>query len=176
MKLRPSEENCSGQGIKCDRNKFSLCLLILCVSVIRPALSQQMVSAPEPQTATIIGTVLDVNEGTVPGATVVLEGPTVPGLRRVETNDNGFFEFGHVKPGSSYHVTVGGKRIHRLDLTGDHSEARAISAAHRHSASGYGSGNDGERSFLDRGNGQRAAEHGGEAAHSGFHPQFLCRV
>jgi hypothetical protein len=107
MKLRCFEEDCGGQDIKRDRNKFSLCLLILCASVIRPAVAQQMISGPEPQTATIIGTVLDVNEGTVPGATVVLEGPALPGLKHVETNDNGFFELDHVKPGTSYHVAVG---------------------------------------------------------------------
>jgi hypothetical protein len=107
MKLFSCEENSGGQGINRYLNKFSLCLLILCASVIRPALAQQLMSAPEPQAATIIGTVLDANEGTVPGATVVLEGPALTGPKRVETNDNGFFELDHVKPATSYHVTVG---------------------------------------------------------------------
>jgi hypothetical protein len=65
-----------------------------------------MNSAPKPQAGTIIGTVLDVNNGTVPGASVVLEGPSLPDPQRVVTNDNGFFQLDHLKPGTPYHVTI----------------------------------------------------------------------
>jgi hypothetical protein len=85
--------------------KHCLCFLIFSVSVTGAAVAQQ-VSAPKPQTGTIIGTVIDVNGGTVPGATVVLEGPSIPDHQRVETNDNGFFQLNHLNPGISYHVTV----------------------------------------------------------------------
>jgi hypothetical protein len=83
-----------------------LCLFLLCVSVTGAAVGQQMISAPEPQTGIIIGTVIDVNDGTIPGATVAPEGPSLPSLARVTTNDNGFFQLDHLNPGIPYHVTV----------------------------------------------------------------------
>ena len=85
--------------------KHCLFLLILGVSVTSAAVAQQ-ISAPEPQTGTIIGTVTDVNDGTIPGAAVDLEGPSLPDPQRVETNDNGFFQLDHLNPGTPYHVTV----------------------------------------------------------------------
>ena len=87
------------------RTKRCLCFLILSVSVVSETVAQQM-SAPEPQTGTIIGTVTDINDGTVSGATVALEGPSLPNPERVETNDNGFFQLEHLNPGVPYHVTV----------------------------------------------------------------------
>ena len=86
-------------------SKLSVCLLILCGLVTGAAVAQQT-SAPEPQTGSIIGTVIDVNNGTVPGATVVLECPSLPDSPSVTTNDNGFFQLNHVNPGTPYHVTV----------------------------------------------------------------------
>lgn len=85
--------------------KHCLCFLALNVSVTCAAAPQQ-ISAPEPQTGTIIGTVTDVNDGIVPGATVALEGPSLADSQRAETNDNGFFKLEHLNPGIPYHVTV----------------------------------------------------------------------
>src|SRR3984885_7368440 len=85
--------------------KHCLCLLILGVSV-HSAVAAQQISVPEPQTGTIVGTVTDVNGGTVPGATVSLESSSLPDLQRVETNDSGFFQLDHLKPGTPYHVTI----------------------------------------------------------------------
>jgi hypothetical protein len=82
-----------------------LCFLILSVFVTSAAVSQQ-ISAPEPQTGAIIGTVTDGNDGTVPGATVALEGPSPADSQRVETSDNGFFQLDHLKPGIPYQVNV----------------------------------------------------------------------
>jgi hypothetical protein len=53
-----------------------------------------------------VGTVTDVNDDTVPGATVVFEGPVQTDPRTVVTNGNGFFEFKDVEPVTTYHVTV----------------------------------------------------------------------
>ncbi|MFZ0633848.1 MAG: carboxypeptidase-like regulatory domain-containing protein [Acidobacteriaceae bacterium] len=64
----------------------------------------QQVSAPDPQSATIIGTVIDVNGGVVPNAAVSLGGPG--GQRTVTSGDNGFFRFAAVKPGVEYHVSI----------------------------------------------------------------------
>jgi hypothetical protein len=66
----------------------------------------QQVSAPEPKTGTIIGTVIDVNDGMVPGATVALASPSLPTPQHVVTNDNGFFQLDHVKAGIPYLITI----------------------------------------------------------------------
>ena len=68
-----------------------------------------LTDAPKPQPGIIVGTVVDVNDDTVPGATVVLEGPTLRDPRMVVSNDNGFFEFKDLEPGTTYHVTIGAK-------------------------------------------------------------------
>ncbi len=82
-----------------------LCLLLLIVSVASAAVGQ-LVSAPEPQTGAIAGTVVDVNDGIVPGATVALAGPSVADTQGVVTGDDGFFRLEHLRPGVPYHVTV----------------------------------------------------------------------
>lgn len=66
----------------------------------------QLVSAPQPQPATIIGTVLDVNDGIVPGAKVVLRGPGPDDCRTVIAGDDAFFRVENIAPGSGYEITV----------------------------------------------------------------------
>jgi Carboxypeptidase regulatory-like domain len=80
------------------------CCLILSVSIITSA--AQSISAPEPQTATIVGTVTDENDATVPGATVALEGPSLADPERLKTSNDGLFKFAHLNPAIPYHVTV----------------------------------------------------------------------
>ncbi|HVO60087.1 MAG TPA: carboxypeptidase-like regulatory domain-containing protein [Terriglobales bacterium] len=55
---------------------------------------------------TIAGTVTDVNQDTVPAATVVLDSRGNSDHRSVVTNENGYFEFHDVKPGISYQVHI----------------------------------------------------------------------
>lgn len=82
----------------------SLCLLAL---LLMPTLAgAQQVSAPAPQNGTIEGTVLDINGGVVPDATVMLDGPAAADQQSVTSSDNGFFQFTDVKNGAPWHVTV----------------------------------------------------------------------
>ncbi len=69
---------------------------------------QPLPDAPHPQSGNIIGTVTDVNNGTVPGAVVVIEGADRSDHRTVVANDSGFFEFKVLDPGT-YHVSVSAK-------------------------------------------------------------------
>ena len=64
----------------------------------------QQTPPPAPQTATIIGTVRDITGGTVPNASVVLQGPTEH--RILVTADDGFFKFDGVNPGIPIHIQV----------------------------------------------------------------------
>src|SRR6267142_2688738 len=83
----------------------SVCTLFVCISAATMTLAQQVLPSA-PQTGTIIGTVLDVNGGTIPSASVVLQGPTPDDHRALVTKDNGFFKLDGVKPGIPYHAIV----------------------------------------------------------------------
>lgn len=89
---------------------FVVFVLLLCVCGSRSANAQGQTNvlpdAPKPRTGIIVGTVTDVNNDTVAGATVSLEGPALNNERTVVSNDTGFFEFKDVEPGTTYHVTV----------------------------------------------------------------------
>lgn len=86
------------------RIKTFLCAF-LCAFAMGAAAAQE-ISAPEPQTGTIIGTVTDVRNDIVPDATVVLQGPASSDQRSVAADDNGFFQLTNVKSGVPYHVIV----------------------------------------------------------------------
>lgn len=78
--------------------------LLLCISSI-PA-QGQMVSAPEPQVGTIIGTVVDPQGAIIPSATVVIDGSSTTNHSSVTTSEGGSFSFRGLSPGIAYHVTV----------------------------------------------------------------------
>ncbi|HEV2322568.1 MAG TPA: carboxypeptidase-like regulatory domain-containing protein [Terracidiphilus sp.] len=73
------------------------------------AVSGAALSAPAPRPATITGTVSDSNNGIIPGAQVVLSGPTSEDNQTATANDNGGFSFENLKPGVPYHVTISAK-------------------------------------------------------------------
>jgi carboxypeptidase family protein len=88
--------------------KWLIFLLCLCGSMTSKAQEQPtpLPDVPKVQTGIVVGTVTDVNDDIVAGATVVLEGPLQTDPRTVVTNGNGFFEFKDIEPGTTYHVTV----------------------------------------------------------------------
>jgi hypothetical protein len=88
--------------------KWLVFLLCLCGSVTSKAQQQPipLPDVPKAQAGIIVGTVTDVNDDTIAGATVVLQGPVQTDPRTVVTNGNGFFEFKDVEPGTTYYVTV----------------------------------------------------------------------
>ena len=85
-----------------------LTLLAVALSRAVPLLAQN-VGTPAAQAGKIVGTVTDVNDNTVPGATVVLQGPVVGDHRTVVTSNNGAFEFQDVEAGVPYHVSISAK-------------------------------------------------------------------
>jgi hypothetical protein len=77
----------------------------------RPASDASTVSSPSASpahvaTATITGTVLDVNGDLVPGATVVLKATSASDRREVTADDSAAFKFDSVNSGTPYEVTV----------------------------------------------------------------------
>jgi hypothetical protein len=73
-------------------------------------LAAQDANAPKPETGHIVGTVtVDVGDDVISGATVVLGGPALKDSRSAVSDDNGFFEFDNIEPGTPYHVTISAK-------------------------------------------------------------------
>jgi len=85
-----------------------LCALIICTCAATTTVAQQLL-APEPQPATIVGTVVDFTGGVVPGAIVRLKRPDQNDDQQVLTQENGFFKLDRVKPGIHYRVTISSK-------------------------------------------------------------------
>jgi hypothetical protein len=67
--------------------------------------SAQSTEAPNTRTGSILGTVVDSNNDTIPNATVALQKPVGDPLTIV-TKDDGSFAFHDVTPGSAYQITV----------------------------------------------------------------------
>src|SRR5579863_652209 len=87
---------------------FGFALVIfLCGTIISNAQEQpaRLPKTSTPQNGIIVGTITDVNNGTVPGASVALESPSLSDPRVIVSNDNGFFQFNNVEPGT-YQITV----------------------------------------------------------------------
>jgi len=88
-------------------------LLTLAAFPIAAPLSAEDVNAPSstagvenlPKTGHIAGTVTDVNDGSVPDATVVLESATLPSPLKIVSSDSGYFEFKDLAPGI-YNVSI----------------------------------------------------------------------
>jgi len=83
----------------------SLTAIIVTLCAAIGAVAQEL-SAPEPQPATIIGTVVDLTGSVVPGSTVRLECPGSNYDRLAITQDNGFFKLDDVKPATPCHLIV----------------------------------------------------------------------
>jgi Carboxypeptidase regulatory-like domain len=83
--------------------------LVICLGGSRTSKAQEQLTAlpdaPKPQPGIIVGTVTDVNNDSVPGATVALAGSALKDPRTVVSNDNGSFQFNDVEPGT-YQVIV----------------------------------------------------------------------
>src|ERR1700690_856659 len=72
--------------------------------LVAPA-SARSTEAPNTKTGSILGTVVDSNNDTIPNASVVLRTPVGDPLT-VATKDDGSFAFRDVTPGIAYQITV----------------------------------------------------------------------
>ena len=93
--------------------RLSIWLLTFVALAFPPAIPTlaQNIGTPQAQGGRIVGTVTDVNNNTVSGATVVLQGPIPTDRRTVVSSDTGAFEFQDVKPGVLYRVHITAKEF-----------------------------------------------------------------
>jgi len=95
--------------------KRTIGALFFCLFAIHASGQQQLISSPEPRTAAITGVVTDTDGGSIPGATVTVEGSTDQD-RHIETSSgDGSFVLDHLSPAVPYHVSVHAKGF--LDWT-----------------------------------------------------------
>ena len=81
-----------------------LLIVGLALAPMSPAVAQS--ASPNLLPAAMSGTVVDPTDNTIPGATVVLQGPGSRDRYTTLANDNGFFEFQDVKSGIPYRVMI----------------------------------------------------------------------
>jgi hypothetical protein len=85
---------------------FLLMVLAGGLILVAPALAQSHNNdAPSSKTGSILGTVVDINNETIPNATVVLQSPVGDPLT-IQTKDDGSFAFHDVTPGIAYPITI----------------------------------------------------------------------
>lgn len=82
-------------------------LALFLLPLFAPLLARaQQPSAPEPQPASILGTVIDVQNDAIPNAAVALEGPTQADHAAARTSAEGFFTFTNLRPAVPYRLTI----------------------------------------------------------------------
>jgi hypothetical protein len=83
--------------------RVHLLFFLLCASTFSVA---QQTSPSTLQTGTIQGTVVDADGGTVPNATVILQGSSTVDRRTIVTGTNGFFKFDQIPAGTPHQILV----------------------------------------------------------------------
>ncbi len=88
--------------------KASCALLIVVagVSLVVAPASAQSIARSNTNTGSVVGTVTDIQDDPVDGATVVLQGPLADDRRTSTTKDDGSFVFDRVTPGTAYQISV----------------------------------------------------------------------
>ena len=84
--------------------KPSLMFAIALCTFAPTSLFAQQSSVSQP--GMIRGTITDINDAPVAGASVALKGPDSTDLRIVTTDENGYFEIRDVEPGPSHKINV----------------------------------------------------------------------
>jgi len=91
-----------------DLARMSMCFSVFILAALTFSPAQQA-SLQSPQTATIVGTVLDITGAAVPNAHVVLQGADERST--FVTADDGFFKFDGVEPGVPVRVEVSASKL-----------------------------------------------------------------
>jgi hypothetical protein len=84
-----------------------LCTFILSIA---PTMAPgQQADAPQPQRGSIRGTVTDVDDAAIPGATLTVDGPAGSEHRTLQSDETGSFEVKDLPPALAYKITVSAK-------------------------------------------------------------------
>ena len=91
------------------RIEILLVAIIMAGMAVSTQCAAQTNTAADPKPGTIVGTVIDVNGDTVPGATVLLRGLDANNGRTLVTSESGFFSFQDVNSGIPNQINVTAK-------------------------------------------------------------------
>jgi Carboxypeptidase regulatory-like domain len=81
-----------------------------CMLTLSPLLALgQQAPAPAQQSASIIGTVVDVQHDVIPSAVVVLDGPAPADHAEIQSDEDGHFAFHNLRTAIPYHLTITAK-------------------------------------------------------------------
>jgi hypothetical protein len=83
------------------------CAFIL--SILPITAPGQQIDAPQPQRGSISGTVTDVDDAAIPGATLTIDGPASSEHRTLKTDETGSFELKDLAPAVPYKIAVSAK-------------------------------------------------------------------
>ena len=83
---------------------YRLCAFVL--SIIPIVAHGQQTDAPQPQRGSIRGTVTDVDDAAIPGATLTVDGPAKSDFRTLKSDETGSFEVKDLTPALGYKITV----------------------------------------------------------------------
>ena len=86
------------------RHIIFLSLVITCTLLC--SATAQNIASTEDKPGSIAGTVLDPNSDPIPGASVILQGPTPHDSYTDVANDSGFFQFRNIRSGVAFRVTI----------------------------------------------------------------------
>ena len=95
------------------RSKHALSLLVACLFSVQ--VGGQEISAPEPQHASVGGTVSDVDGGLIPDALIVASGSRPEQQRTAVADSSGGFNLPNLLPAISYHLKVSAKGFADFD-------------------------------------------------------------
>ena len=84
-----------------------LCAFIL--SILPISAHGQQIDAPQPQRGSISGTVTDVDDAAIPGATLTVDGPAGTQRRTLKTDETGSFALKDLDPAVPYKIAVSAK-------------------------------------------------------------------
>jgi hypothetical protein len=84
-----------------------LCVFIL--SIVPVTVRGQQADAPQPQRGSIRGTVTDVDDAAIPGASLTVDGPAGRERRTLQSDETGSFEVKDLAPALAYTITVSAK-------------------------------------------------------------------
>ena len=160
--------------------------LIVCAFASAPLFAQApagplpndpAVTASSSQAGIILGTVTDINDSPVPGATVSLHGSDSSDVRSVTTNESGFFELREVEPGRSYQVSINAAGFAEWDspaLTLEPGQSKILDVSKLQIQEVQTLVKRDSRKLP--GDRHRAGEDRGEAARPGHYPEVLRRL
>jgi len=101
-----TEPNLFGQYVSGWRDVACLTQSVVLLFISTICLGAQEIVGPEPQAGSIVGIVMDSNDGVIPGATIVAEEPSSGEQHTITSDERGWFELKELRPAVPYQIAI----------------------------------------------------------------------